>query len=386
MTARAGSPKATTVIAALPLLLLGTFAWAQSSPEKVPADRWSLFRGDAAMTGFSSAEIPRNPAQLWFFETQDSIEATAAIVDDVVYIPTMDGRFYALALSSGKEIWKFENPEQDAAKSSPCVAGELVYYGDDLGTFRALDRKTGHLRWSHKAEGEIISSPTVLDGKVLYGSYDECLYCLDALSGKENWVLKTQGPVHCSPSKIGKEVVVAGCDGFLRFVDIDTGKETKALEIGGNIASTPAVVGATIYFGTMSNQVIRLNTRTMEREWTYEHPKRDFPFYSSAAVNGEMVFIGGRNKLMHALDAANGEVKWTHPTEGRVDSSPVIVGDRVFFGSNDGNIYAADLKTGQTRWEFPTGSAVTASPAVAKGRLVIGTQDGTIYCFGSSAQ
>ncbi|MFO0947040.1 MAG: PQQ-binding-like beta-propeller repeat protein [Planctomycetota bacterium] len=48
-------------------------------------------------------------------------------------------------------------------------------------------------------------------------------------------------------------------------------------------------------------------------------------------MNGETVFIGGRNKLMHALDAATGAVKWTHATEGRVDSSPVISGDRVLF-------------------------------------------------------
>ena len=41
--------------------------------------------------------------------------------------------------------------------------------------------------------------------------------------------------------------------------------------------------------------------------WTYRHPQRNFPFYSSAAVSGGRVFVGGRDKLVHALDARTGQ-------------------------------------------------------------------------------
>ena len=36
--------------------------------------------------------------------------------------------------------------------------------------------------------------------------------------------------------------------------------------------------------------------------WRYQHPQRKFPFYSSAAVTGDRVVVGGRDKFIHGLD------------------------------------------------------------------------------------
>jgi len=80
--------------------------------------------------------------------------------------------------------------------------------------------------------------------------------------------------------------------------------------------------------------------RKAQIAWTFE-PQRSQPFYSSAAVTDKLVIVGGRDKLVHALDRAKGKEVWTFPTKGRIDSSPVVVGDRVFVGSLDGNLYAA---------------------------------------------
>ena len=81
--------------------------------------------------------------------------------------------------------------------------------------------------------------------------------------------------------------------------------------------------------------------------WRYEPTERQFPFYSSAAVDGGQVVLGGRDKLVHCLDADTGKALWTFATKGRVDSSPVIAGGRVYVGSADGRVYALDLATGK---------------------------------------
>ena len=94
------------------------------------------------------------------------------------------------------------------------------------------------------------------------------------------------------------------------------------------------------------------------------------------------VIVGGRDKAVHAIDAATGKAAWTFATRARVDSSPAVAGGRVFVGSSDGKLYVLDAATGQKRWEFDAGDAITASPAIAAGRVVIGAQDGRIYCFG----
>jgi outer membrane protein assembly factor BamB len=115
--------------------------------------------------------------------------------------------------------------------------------------------------------------------------------------------------------------------------------------------------------------------------WRYQHPERRFPYYSSAAVVGDRVVVGGRDKLVHGLNAQGKEV-WTFATQARVESSPAIAGGRVFVGSNDGRFYVLSLSNGAKLWEFNAGSPLSASPAIANGRIVIGSQDGRLYCFG----
>jgi outer membrane protein assembly factor BamB len=87
--------------------------------------------------------------------------------------------------------------------------------------------------------------------------------------------------------------------------------------------------------------------------------------------------------MVYALDATNGQERWTFPAQARVDSSPVVVGSRVYFGTGKGKLIALDRKTGNQVWEYEAGGDFVASPAVAEGRLVIGNTDGTLYCFGA---
>ena len=128
--------------------------------------------------------------------------------------------------------------------------------------------------------------------------------------------------------------------------------------------------------------MVAADLRTKRMVWRYQNPARSFPFYSSAAVSGERIVLGGRDKLVYSLNARTGKPFWTFPTRARVDSSPAIAGGRVYIGSNDGHFYVLDLTTGKKLWDFEAGSALTASPAIAEGRVVIGSQGGQLYCFG----
>jgi outer membrane protein assembly factor BamB len=125
-----------------------------------------------------------------------------------------------------------------------------------------------------------------------------------------------------------------------------------------------------------------VDLKARQIRWRYEHPERKFPFYSSAAVADGKVILGGRDKMMHCLNATDGKALWTFATRSRVESSPVLAGGRVYFGSNDGKFYVLDAASGAKVWEFTAGAPLSASPAVAGGRIVISSQDGQVYCFG----
>ena len=125
-----------------------------------------------------------------------------------------------------------------------------------------------------------------------------------------------------------------------------------------------------------------VNWRKPAIVWIYQHPQRQLAYRSSAAVTDRAVFVGGRDKNVHAIDRASGKVLWTFPTRGRVDSSPVLVGSRVFVGSADGRLYAINAESGKEIWQYDAGKGFTASPAVGGRRLMIGNDDGVLYCFG----
>ena len=145
--------------------------------------------------------------------------------------------------------------------------------------------------------------------------------------------------------------------------------------------ASPAIRDGSAYYGTFNNEVLMVELKDHKIGWRYQHPQRKFPFYSSAAVTADRIVIGGRDKLVHGLNAA-GKAVWTFATKARVESSPAIAGGRVFVGSNDGRFYVLNLSTGAKLWEFNAGGPLSASPAIARGRIVIGSQDGHLYCFG----
>jgi eukaryotic-like serine/threonine-protein kinase len=178
---------------------------------------------------------------------------------------------------------------------------------------------------------------------------------------------------------------VTGCDALLRALRVADGQEMFHVSSEAYTGASPTLVGDRAYYGTFENEVLCVDLKARKIAWRYKPVERQFPFYSSAAVEGGLVVLGGRDKLVHALDASTGKVQWTFVTKGRVDSSPAIVQGKVYVGSADGRVYTLDLKTGKALEQFDTGGPIATSPALAAGRLVIGTEDGQLFCFGPKA-
>ncbi len=345
------------------------------------ADAWPQFRGNYNNTGVSPSQLPAELKLLWTYDAGDIIESSAAVAAGVVYVGTGKSALIAVDLQSGKLKWSYKTPEA-IGESSPAVGGGMVFVGDLSGVFHAVDAATGKGVWSYKTDGEIKSSPVIVGDRVLIGSYDGALYCFNARDGKTMWKFKTENYVHCTPSVADGIAYIAGCDEVFHGIRISDGREVLRMPGIGNTASSPALVGNLAYFGNFSNEVLSLDLRTRRRAWVYTHPRRQFPFYSSPAVAQGRVLLGGRDKMVHCINATTGKAIWTFTTRARVESSPAIAGGRVYVGSNDGRFYVLDFAKGTKLWEFNAGGAVSASPAIAGGRIVIGDQNGKLYCFG----
>lgn len=364
------------LLSGLLLLVIAPRAIAQHTP----ADNWSQFRGNHHLTGVSLSNVPNSLRLLWTYEAGDSIESSAAIVGGTVFIGSQKGELVALNLDNGQVYWKYSTGAA-IGESSPAYSDGLVYIADLNGWINALNASDGRKLWAFKTNGEIKSSPVVTGDRVLIGSYDQHLYCLSTRNGSLLWKFRTEGPVHATPSISNGIAFIAGCDEFFRAIRISDGKEVFNVSSGAYTGASPALSGEAAYYGTFDNEVLMVNLKDRSVGWRYQDPVRKFPFYSSAAVFQDRIVLGGRDKMVHALNPA-GKGVWTFATRARVESSPAIAGGRVFVGSNDGRFYVLNLNTGAKLWEFNAGAPLSASPAIGRGRIVIGSQDGRLYCFG----
>jgi len=370
------------LIFAFCLLVSNPLATARGTVSAQSADTWPQFRANYSLTGVSPSTVPDNLKVMWTYDAGESIESSAAIADATVFVGASTGDLLAIDLWSGKLKWKYKTKDM-ILESSPAVGGGMVFVGDQVGVFHAVNAQTGKGVWSYPTGSEIKSSPVIVGDKVLIGSYDGYLYCFQIRDGKTAWKFRTENYVHGTPAVVDGVAYFAGCDEIFHGIRIADGKEVVKVPAGGNTASSVATNGQSFFFGNFNNEVVSLNLKQKRQAWVYEHPQRQFPFYSSAALVDGKVVIGGRDKMIHCLNVATGKAFWTFMTRARVESSPAIAGGKVYVGSNDGRFYVLDLAKGTKLWEFNAGGALSASPAIASGRVVIGDQNGKLYCFGS---
>jgi outer membrane protein assembly factor BamB len=67
---------------------------------------------------------------------------------------------------------------------------------------------------------------------------------------------------------------------------------------------------------------------------------------------GGLVFVGGPDGIVQAMDAETGKLRWKAYTGGAIRIAPTIWKGRVFVGSADGWVYSFEAKTGKLLWRF----------------------------------
>jgi eukaryotic-like serine/threonine-protein kinase len=59
---------------------------------------------------------------------------------------------------TNREAWKVDAGSE--VRSSPFIVNEIIYFGNEVGDFFALDYR-GNIKWRFKAKRNITSSPCV---------------------------------------------------------------------------------------------------------------------------------------------------------------------------------------------------------------------------------
>ena len=375
-----------------------------------------MFRGSPAHTGVvETTGLPYLAGVAWELRTDGPIRGAAALADGVLYVGSGDGGVYAVDAEDGDLRWRADLGAPVGA--TPAVWEDRVLIADRTNTWRALDRRTGTVLWELPT-GPDLPLPWGLEGwdyilasavvvpfaeagsgaLALFGSGDGMLRAVDPATGEVRWTHRTDRPIRSTPAVVDGTVYVGGGDGIVYALALadggvhwtyrTSGVEMDAAEYGFDrtqIQATPAVVDGVVYIGGRDASLYALDARTGEVLWRREDGSSWV--VSSAAVRGDMV-VGGRSSStnLRGIEAQSGDERWVLRTGGAVFSSPVWVEDQVYVGTGAGEVLAVSAVDGTVRWRFRTRGSVYGTPVVSNGRLYVGSDDGSFYALQGGSQ
>jgi outer membrane protein assembly factor BamB len=348
---------------------------------------WPMFHGGQGLLGRAEGDLADSLVLLWKFKTGAEVKSSPALAEGHVFVGSCDESLYAIDLATGQKLWSYKTG--GSVEAAPCVLEGRVFVGSSDNFLYALDAGTGELKWKYETGGQILGSANwtrAPDGQktwILVGSYDNKVHCVEAGTGQPVWVYETGNYVNGSPAVADGRCVFGGCDAIIHVVSLADGTKVTEIDSGSYIAASAAFVDAQVYVGNYENIFLRADLKTNQVLWKYA--QSDAPFFSSPAVDEQLVVVGGRDEQVHCVRRDNGAKVWTFKTLGEVNSSPVICGDKVVVGSDDGRLYLLTLADGKPLWSYEMGQPVTSSPAVVGGIVVVGCDDGCVYAFGPKA-
>lgn len=332
---------------------------------------WPQWRGPARTGLAESIQLPESwPSELsqrWRIEVGDG-QSSPIVRDGRIYLLSRQGNeevVQALALDSGKELWRQAYPASFRVKSSAARFGEgpkstPVVGGDTLcalgisGVLSCFESATGRLLWRKDFAGRYPAaappfgasmSPLMHDGMLIahVGGHDGgAVTAFEPRTGEEKWTLEGEGPGYSSPILVevaGRAQLVTQAHRQLMAVDPATGeflwKIPFVTPCDQNVV-TPVAFGDLLIF--------------------------------SGPVQGTFAV-----QLSREGETWRPEIAWRNETVASYMASPVLV-DGVLYGlsrQRKGQFFAIDPKTGEAVWLTEGKDGYTAALVAAGGSILI---------------
>jgi outer membrane protein assembly factor BamB len=191
-------------------------------------------------------------------------------VGDLLVVGSCNGMIRALDKKTGQIKWEYDirkDGDQRQFHGDPLITDDLVIIGTDgnIGHVYAFERSTGAVRWKYRVDERGVASDIVrLHGNIYAVTLGDELVSLDLKTGKPNWTFRAghseQDCLTCSsPLAAEGRVYFGGLDGFAYALDAQTGKLIWKRDLGGKVTTSAAIGGHDLYLGTAKRHLYRLN-------------------------------------------------------------------------------------------------------------------------------
>lgn len=258
---------------------------------------------------------PANGKIIWRKTIPAAARAAPTVMENRVFVTTLDGRIMALDSTNGNTLWEYTGISEAAAlvgAASPAASRDIVVPVFSSGEITALRVGNGSVAWSDN-----------LSNVKGMGSLAE-ISDIKAL------------PV------IDKGVVIAiSFSGRLAAIDERTGQRVWQREISGQ--QTPWLAGNHIFLLSSDNQVIALGRQTGAIRWVTDLPRAEDDeklIFTGPVLAGGRLILTGTGGRVYELSPEDGSIQRKWNVDGDVFLPPIIAGGTLYILSNDGKLSA----------------------------------------------
>ena len=371
-----------------------------------PRSRMELRTMPSTTSMFNTVEVRKaSTGEVWWTFRVGNMFGEPTIASNAVFVGTDEGWVYALNLPGPqRERWAVH---LDApVRTGITVVGDTAYAAANNGKLYAMDSATGKIRWTYSTETteprafQFFSRLTVVSGRVYVGAADKVLYCIDAHSGHLVWKQAVKDWIRSRPVVIGKTAYVGTLDGSVSAVE-DKGSFAKLLwtrkvathELLADLVADAGHVlvsdsdlwltsidpkdGQTQWHHKLLESAVINGTRYMA-----DRISAGSDYQSSPTAVGGIVYVGGPDRFVHAIEADTGKEVWRFETSGQVSSTPIVADGRVCFGQQGGNrdFNCVDQRDGKPLWTQKIGWGWVGA-GYSRGKLFMGTVEGDILAM-----
>lgn len=230
-------------------------------------------------------------------------------VNNLVLVPSVEdddsGKLYGYVADSGEEIWDAPFETDDKIWSTPAVGlidgRAMAWFGSHDHHVYAVNVSSGQEIWKYQTGGVVAGRPLLLNDLVIVGSFDKNLYALDARDGSVQWQFEGGNWFWAGAVSNGRDIFAPSMDGHIYALSRD-GALRWQYDSGAAVVSRPALVPAGVVAANRNGEIILLDAASGE-EIRKLALGRGAEIIAPLYAAGESVFVSSRDGNVYRVDA-----------------------------------------------------------------------------------
>jgi outer membrane protein assembly factor BamB len=245
------------------------------APPLIVGDRVFFATGDGKLIAVDRL----NGSPVWAapFIAENAMWSQPAYADGLVYVSTVGGRVFAIDVETGLENGRWQI--SGAIADSPIITDDYIYVGSFDNSLHALDRtQYGVEAWSYPAGDWIWGAPAIADGVVYFGDLIGNFFAVDAENGRLLWQKQLTGAIQTRPVVADGVVYIASQGnvdtkrGQITAFSSDDGRQLWQQEAPAEVFTTPVLAGDFLVAALHNSRdqlLVGFNRENGSQQWTF---------------------------------------------------------------------------------------------------------------------